>query len=65
MQHQADKEIKHRPDGSIDTAYYMRVGRAARADQAHKLAKDIARNARLSRRWRIFRLSLTPPRHIP
>jgi len=65
MHHQADNEIKYRPDGSIDTAYYMRVGRAARADQAHKLAKDITHKARLSRRWRIFPLSLAPPRHTP
>ena len=32
-------EIKLRPDGSIDTVHYMKLGRQKRADQARTLAK--------------------------
>lgn len=39
MQQVETPEIKYRPDGSIDTAYYMQVGRQLRSDQAFKLAK--------------------------
>lgn len=30
-------DIKYRPDGSIDTAYYMNIGRKTRSQQAHKM----------------------------
>ena len=33
-------EIKCRPDGSIDTAHYIKIGRQERADQARGLAKS-------------------------
>lgn len=39
MQHDDFEPIKFRPDGSIDTAHYMAIGRQKRADQAKKLAK--------------------------
>lgn len=29
--------IRTRPDGSIDTDYYIRLGRRARSEQAHAL----------------------------
>ena len=34
-----ETQIRLRPDGSIDTGYYMNRGRAARSEQAHKLAR--------------------------
>jgi hypothetical protein len=37
MQLLADQGIRRRPDGSIDTGYYMSRGRAARAEQARSL----------------------------
>lgn len=39
MQKYETPEIKLRPDGSIDTAHYLQIGRQERADQAHALAK--------------------------
>lgn len=33
--------IKTRPDGSIDTAHYMRLGRQARSQAAHDLARAV------------------------
>lgn len=33
--------IKTRPDGSIDTAHYMRIGRLARSQAAHDLARAV------------------------
>lgn len=39
MQHYETPEIKRRPDGSIDTAYYMKIGRQERAHQARALSK--------------------------
>lgn len=39
MQKYETSEIKRRPDGSIDTAFYMKIGRQERADQALSLAK--------------------------
>jgi len=39
MQQLETSQIKRRPDGSIDTAHYMRIGRQERADQALALAK--------------------------
>jgi hypothetical protein len=39
MQQFETPEIKCRPDGSIDTAHYMKIGRQERADQAFTLAK--------------------------
>ncbi len=39
-------DIKRRPDGSIDTGYYMQQGRKLRSAQAHRLAgKFIAKPA--------------------
>ena len=40
MQHDDSKDIKRRPDGSIDAAHYMKIGRQMRAEQAHKLIKS-------------------------
>jgi hypothetical protein len=40
MQQFDPKDIKRRPDGSIDTAHYMKIGRQMRAEQAHKLIKS-------------------------
>ncbi len=39
MQQAETQSIKRRPDGSIDTAYYMQIGRQERSAQAHALAK--------------------------
>ena len=39
-------DIKRRPDGSIDTAHYMKVGRQERADQALSLARAVRPNRR-------------------
>ena len=39
MQQYETPEIKLRPDGSIDTAHYIEIGRQERADQALALAK--------------------------
>jgi len=41
MQSYDTPEIKRRPDGSIDTAHYMKTGRQERADQALALAKSV------------------------
>jgi len=40
MQRNETQIIKRRPDGSIDTAYYVKQGRQARSQQAHRLAKS-------------------------
>jgi len=37
--------IKTRPDGSIDTAFYMARGRQMRSQQAHRLAKSGTRRS--------------------
>jgi len=42
MQPYETPEIKRRPDGSIDTAHYMKIGRQERADQARTLANMAA-----------------------
>jgi len=34
--------IRYRPDGSIDTAYYMQIGRQKRAEQAQSMIKALA-----------------------
>lgn len=39
MQHDVTPQIKYRPDGSIDTAHYMEIGRQKRAEQARTLTK--------------------------
>ena len=39
MQDFVTPEIKHRPDGSIDTAHYINLGRRARAAQARSLVQ--------------------------
>ena len=39
MQPYETPEIKRRPDGSIDTAHYMKIGRQKRADQARTLTR--------------------------
>jgi hypothetical protein len=38
-----DPDIKTRPDGSIDTAYYIQKGRVARAHQARHLTQTVLR----------------------
>lgn len=40
MQRYETPAIKRRPDGSIDTAHYIKIGRQERADQALALAKS-------------------------
>ena len=37
MKTEYEADIKCRPDGSIDTAYYMNIGRKTRSQQAHKM----------------------------
>lgn len=32
-------DIRLRPDGSIDTAYYMALGRRERSKQAHRMGR--------------------------
>jgi hypothetical protein len=46
MQFDLDPNIKRRPDGSIDTGFYMARGRVARAHQARDLTKAIFVGAR-------------------
>lgn len=41
MTHFTDPDIRLRPDGSIDTAYYLARGRQARSDQARKMVKSV------------------------
>lgn len=41
MQHYETPDIKYRRDGSIDIAHYLKIGRQSRAEQAHKLAKEV------------------------
>ena len=36
MKPELETNIKRRPDGSIDTAHYMRIGRQMRSEQAHQ-----------------------------
>lgn len=53
MQQYETPEIKRRPDGSIDTDHYIKIGLQGRADQACVLA----RTAMLKRRtfsWRLW-----------
>ncbi|AXI47129.1 hypothetical protein C1J03_14560 [Sulfitobacter sp. SK012] len=40
MGHNENPDIKLRPDGSIDIAHYMMIGRQKRAEQAQFLAKN-------------------------
>ncbi len=49
--------IKLRPDGSIDTGYYMQIGRRKRSEQAHRMMKKLVSpdaGKRLTRWWAIF-----------
>ena len=39
MQQYELQVIKRRPDGSIDTTHYMKIGQQKRSEQAHKLVK--------------------------
>lgn len=41
MKRYEEPEIKLRPDGSIDTAHYMTIGREMRAAKAHEMIKEI------------------------
>lgn len=41
MTHSENPDIKRRPDGSIDTAHYMMIGRQRRAEQAQILTKGL------------------------
>ncbi len=56
---QMTTEIKTRPDGSIDTAHYMRIGRKMRSEQAMSiLASGAERKARPRRTlFGVFRLA--------
>jgi hypothetical protein len=36
-----DDNIRLRPDGSIDTGYYMKIGRDLRSEQAHAMARSL------------------------
>lgn len=58
MQHDDTTQIKRRPDGSIDTAYYMAIGRQERAAQAHNLAKASLPKRKSFSLWAIFPLRL-------
>jgi hypothetical protein len=40
MQQFDPKDIKRRPDGSIDTVHYMKIGRQMRAEQAFKMVNS-------------------------
>ena len=49
--------IKLRPDGSIDTAYYLQIGRRKRSEQAHRMVKSLSSlstDKRLTRWWPFF-----------
>ncbi|WP_343080171.1 hypothetical protein [Ostreiculturibacter nitratireducens] len=46
MHEEHETPIRTRPDGSIDTAYYMARGRLARSEQAHRLARSLVPAAR-------------------
>jgi hypothetical protein len=37
--------IRYRPDGSIDTAHYMAIGRGMRSEAAHGMARGAKRRA--------------------
>jgi len=39
-------EIKRRPDGSIDTGYYLQIGRDMRSAKAHEIAHKIVAKTR-------------------
>ncbi len=41
-----ETQIRRRPDGSIDTASYMALGRLRRGEAAHALTGKAARTAR-------------------
>lgn len=47
MKHCETQDFKLRPDGSIDTAYYMEIGRQMRSEQAHKMLKSARPSGRL------------------
>lgn len=53
-----ETNIRYRPDGSIDTAYYMQIGRRKRAEQAQKMVKALAPKPAVTRRarWAILAL---------
>jgi len=57
-----DQTIQTRPDGSIDTAFYMRRGRQMRAEAAWDMFGPAAQDARSSRtraapsKWRFLGL---------
>ncbi|MDG4648490.1 hypothetical protein P6F26_08530 [Roseibacterium sp. SDUM158017] len=40
------RTIRRRPDGSIDTAFYMNAGRRHRSEAAHGIAGRAARRTR-------------------
>ena len=42
-----DPQIKTRPDGSIDTDFYIQRGRVHRSEAAHQIAKNICDTARV------------------
>ncbi len=56
MAHDTDIPIRLRPDGSIDTAYYMARGRQKRSEQARDIAKAMLPEKRERRKtlWGIF-----------
>ena len=51
MQHDDSKDIKRRPDGSIDTAHYMKIGRQMRAEQAYKMVNSAVPKRRSITFW--------------
>jgi hypothetical protein len=57
-----ETEIRLRPDGSIDTAYYMQIGRHMRSQQAHHLARQLKPAAHQPRR-RWFGRLIAAARH--
>jgi hypothetical protein len=51
MQHDDSKDIRRRPDGSIDTAHYMKIGRQMRAEQAYKMVNSAVPKRRSFTFW--------------
>lgn len=44
-------KIKYRPDGSIDTDHYVRLGCKARSEAAHEMAKRLVSSPKPTRRF--------------
>ena len=53
MKQYEESEKKLRSDGSIDTAYYLTIGRKKRAEEAHNMVRGMLPKSKLLslRRW--------------